>query len=91
VKSPNNAANRIAVIAQIVRTVISMMIVFLIGCRNMTHNVLELLAERFETLSTEMLLTKITVSTHLQSKINVFPEGTAFANALVSALFANCC
>jgi hypothetical protein len=42
VKCPNNAAKRKAVITQIVRTIISMMIDFLIGCRNMTHNVLQL-------------------------------------------------
>ena len=40
---------------------------------------------RFGTVVYRNVSIKITVSTHLQRKIIVFPEGTTFANALVSA------
>jgi len=51
----------------------------------MTPNVLELKIVRFETLSTETLITKLTAFLTFAKQNNFFPEGTAFANAYTSA------
>ena len=49
------------------------------------YNVFAVYFGRFGTVFYRNVSMKITVSTHLQRKIIVFPAGTTFANALVSA------
>ena len=54
-----------------------------LGALNITFS--RFASGRFGTVVYRNVSIKITVSTHLQRKIIVFPEGTTFANALVSA------
>ena len=57
-----------------------------------TANVLQLLAERVETVFYRKANNKDRMFVDIcKAKISVFPEGTLFANALMSALFANSC